>query len=442
MNALAIVLSLICAALMFRLPRRWAVLSLLLGACYLPTSQELEIGSLHFTAVRILVVAGLIRKVSQGERILGGINILDRMVILWGGWAVLSSFFHPIESPIARIGMVADHLGVYFLLRTFVQDAGDVENILKMTCVIFVPVAAAMLVERFTGKNCFALVFGGAQEAALRHGHFRARGPFGHAITAGTIGAVCWPLPMLLWRQDRKLSLIGIAACGAIVLASGSSGPVMTSLFILLGLALWKVRRHLRAIRWGFLLLIIVLNFSMKDPVYYLVARIDITGGSTGWHRAALIATTIAHFKEWWLVGTDITRHWMPTGVAWNERHTDLTNYYIAMGVWGGLLLMALFIAVITTGFAAVGRALKLSQNETFEDRFLIWTFGAILFGHVTTFFSVSYFDQSAVIFYLALAVIGSLVNVCLCRSLIPSPSLEPAAAAPLPHEPDLCHNR
>jgi hypothetical protein len=147
----------------------------------------------------------------------------------------------------------------------------------------------------------------------------------------------------------------------------------------------------------------------MKDPPYFLLARIDITGGSTGYFRAQLIKSTIEHFNEWWLAGTDFTRHWMPSGIPANGEHTDMTNYYIQMGVWGGLLLMLLFISLLVAGFNRIGKALQANKNAPADRQFLIWTLGAILFGHVTTFVSISYFDQTVVFLYLALACIGSL---------------------------------
>src|SRR5439155_18255601 len=165
----------------------------------------------------------------------------------------------------------------------------------------------------------------------------------------------------------------------------------------------------LRMFRWAAGLLIIALDLVMKDPVYYLLARIDITGGSTGWHRAALIQAAIEHMHEWWLAGTDYTRHWMPSGIYANAIHTDITNHYLMMGVYGGLPLMLLFIWVIFAAFGIVGKALLVNQNAPIERQFLIWILGSILVGHVTNFISISYYDQSVVFLDLLLASIGTL---------------------------------
>ena len=100
----------------------------------------------------------------------------------------------------------------------------------------------------------------------------------------------------------------------------------------------------------------------MKAPAYYLLARIDLTGSSTSWHRAALIDMALGHLSEWWAFGTDHTRHWMPYGVPWSDNHSDITNYYISMGVNGGLPLMLLFIAILAKAFYA-GRWLREAEK-------------------------------------------------------------------------------
>src|SRR5439155_230444 len=84
----------------------------------------------------------------------------------------------------------------------------------------------------------------------------------------------------------------------------------------------------------------------------------------------------------------------LPSGIYANAIHTDITNHYLMMGVYGGLPLMLLFLWVIFAAFGIVGKALLLNHNAPMERQFLIWTLGAILVAHVTNFISISYFDQ------------------------------------------------
>jgi hypothetical protein len=386
-------------------------------------------GPFHFYVIRILITLGAIRVIIREERLIGGWQNLDRMMILWCGCAVFSSFFHENFSTalINRLGFAYDAFGLYFLLRIFIRNSENVRFLLKISLIVLAPIAAEMMMERVTGQNMFSFLGGIPAMSEVRDGQIRAQGPFGHSILAGTVGAVCLPLAFLFWKGNRPLALLGLVTTGTMVLTSRSSGPIMTALVACLGLCLWNVRSHLRLIRWAVVLGVMTLALAMNAPVWYILARIDLTGSSTGWHRAALIDSAFKHLDEWWLGGTDYTRHWMPTGVEWSGDHTDITNYYLKLGVLGGLPLMLLFMGVLASGFTSISRAFRSNEALTADKQFLLWTLGAVLFGHAATMVSVSYFDQSIVFLYLILASIGSMQN-----SSVPEPELALA--------PAICH--
>jgi hypothetical protein len=408
------IFTLVTGFLLFRLPRQWAPLPLLAGTIYMTLGQTVDVGPFHFSVLRILVALGAVRVLLKRERLSGGWHPLDKAMLAWAAWAVFSSCFHKDVSAtlVSHLGLVYNALGIYFLLRIFVTGADGIWSVAKILLILLVPVALEMVSERLTGHNRFSM-FGGVEEICeVRGGKIRAQGPFLHSILAGTVGAVCLPLAILFWNRNRKLCLGGIVATVLIVVSSSSSGPILTTGFVSIGLAFWKLRERMRLVRWTALIVILGLNMVMSVPVYYLLGRIDLTGNSTGFYRAALIESTFKHFGEWWVGGTDYTRHWMASGVPWSEDHADITNYYIRMGVDGGLPLMLLFINILVVAFRTVGAALRSSRGAPFEHRFMIWTLGAILFGHAATWMSVSYFDQSVVFLYFILAVISSVSTV------------------------------
>ncbi len=164
----------------------------------------------------------------------------------------------------------------------------------------------------------------------------------------------------------------------------------------------------MRMIRWGGVLAILALALVMNAPIYYILDRIDLTGSSTGWHRAVLIESAITHVGDWWLGGTDYTRDWTPEA-GYDENNTDITNHYIRMAVWGGLPMLILFIGSLVVAFGMIARTLQANNKVPRQDQFLMWTLGCILFGHVTAMLSVSYFDQSVFFLYFVLAAIATL---------------------------------
>lgn len=396
---------------MLFLPRHWAPLPLLVGACYMTLAQGIELGAFSFPVLRMLIVVGVLRVVIRGERVPGGLIGLDWLMVAGVMWMLASSMFHkdPGGMFVNNLGMALNNLGIYFLVRIACQDREDVVRLAGYTAFLLVPVALEMIVEHLIVRNLFATLGGVPPVPGIREGRLRAQGPFAHAILAGTVGAVTLPLMAGLWHEHRKRALLGMAACVVMVLACSSSGPIMSFLAGIVGLVMWRWRHRMRAVRWLLVLGYIALDIVMKAPAYYIIGRIDIVGGSTGWHRAALIESGLAHLHEWWLAGTDFTRHWMPTGVSWSNDHTDITNHYLALGVRGGLPLMLLFIALLVKAYSYIGQTLEAQSERPGEELFMIWALGAGLFAHTVTMISVSYFDQSFMFLYLTLGIIGSL---------------------------------
>lgn len=416
--------------LVLSLPRRLAVVPVLMAACYFGPRAVIDIGPATLSVLRIIVFLGVLRVLFRGERVAGGRNRIDTLVLAWAIVLLVTGLFHDSGALVYRAGIIWGDLGCYLLFRIFVRDIQDVEFLFKAVCLVLLPVGVAMLIEKVTTRNLFDLL-GAYPEPNIRGGHMRARGPFAHPILAGTAGVVGAMISIYLWKAYRKYAFLGLFGSLSIVIASTSSGPLMMLFFGLFGLGVWYVRQHLRLIRWAALFGIIALDIVMKDPVYFLMARIDLTGSSQGYFRAQLIRSSINHLNEWWLVGTDYTRHWMATGIHANERHTDITNHILGMGVTGGLPLMIVFVAILIAAFAAVGKALRANQDAPVLQQRLIWTLGAIMFAHIANFFSISLFDQSVVFFYLVLGCIG-----CLQVSRVALTEPQPQAARRLrrPH--------
>lgn len=410
MNTLATLFFFAAAAALLFLPRRYAFAPLLVCACYMTLGPGIELGPFSFMVIRMIIATGFIRVVIRGERIAGGLNRMDRLFLAWGGWVVISSVGHvdPSSALIYHLGYAFNTLGVYFLMRVFCRSVEELVIVIKVVSLLLVPVAVSMLVESITGRNPFFLLGGVPEFSQVREGQIRAQGPFRHPILAGTVGAVCMPLVVALWKSHRGIALVGLSASLLMIYSCGSSGPILSVGAGLFGITMFRYRHRIkRPVLLG-LIVYGVLEVVMKAPPYYLIARIDVVGGSTGWHRAHLIEMGFAHFNEWWFMGTDYTRHWMPTGVSWSEDHSDITNHYLALGVRGGALLMVLFIVILLEGFSFVGRCTK-SAHASPGRIFTVWCLGAGLFTHAATCISVSYFDQSFVFLCLNLAVISSI---------------------------------
>jgi hypothetical protein len=300
-----------------------------------------------------------------------------------------------------------------------IRSWDDIQRLLKMLAAFVIPLAAMMIIEKFTGRNVFAN-FGGVPEISeVRQGVIRCQGPFGHSILAGTFGAALIPIFIAMTRQrkgSKMLPWLALVAASIVAITGGSSGPIMACAFGVLGFCFWPIRKHMRVVRWAMVGLLICLQVVMKAPIWFLIARVSVFNGSTGYHRSFLIQQAIVNFNEWWLFGTKSTAHW-------GYEMIDLTNQYLRQGVEGGVLTMALFITIIVLAFRNVGMSVRRQTDR--DVKLLVWSMGCALVVHIFSFISVSYFDQNFVVWYMLLAMIATV------RALRqPFPTLHRTAAA------------
>jgi hypothetical protein len=405
----------ICLAMMALLivPRRWAPLPMLLVTCYMTPGVGVMLGQFSFFSIRLIILAGLIRVLLRGEYHSLISRPLDRVMVVWSIWALAVSIFRsdPGATFIGNGGFVFNFFGIYILLRSWCRSLVDVFFLCRITAWLLMPIALCMVYEKVAASNLFSHLGGVPELPEIRLGRIRAQGPFVHSIMAGSVGAAMLPLCLGLWSRFRGAALVGTMSAITMVFASSSSGPLLSSLLGLLGLLLWKTRSQVRTLRWAAISVFALLMVVMDGRAYYLIERIDLAGGSASWHRARLIDMSLEHLGEWWLAGTDYTRHWMPTGVPWSQNHTDITNQYILFGVQGGLPLMALFILLLAMGFSIVGRYSRGAQAINSDCAFFCWALGSSLFAQAATFISVAYIDQSFVFLFITLASIAGLSN-------------------------------
>jgi hypothetical protein len=394
---------------MIVLPRRFALMPVFALICFMTMGERLMIAGLNFTMIRILLLFGWTRLIIWREIRILKFNRIDLAMLCWQvSRVVLHNVLWQNGKEFQNtLGGAYDELGMYFLFRFLIRDPEDIKRAVKTFALFIVPVGLFMLNEKLTGRNAFS-TFGGVPDfTTVREGARRCQGPFLHPILAGTFGAVTMPLFISFSRERGSMRLI--AALGAvssitIVVTSASSGPVLACLCGILGLGMWSFRQHLRTIRWAIALTLFALHLVMKSPVWFLMAKMDIFSGSTGFHRALLIDQALHNLGQWWFCGTKET-------ASWGQHLEDVTNQYINEGIYGGLLTLVLYIRIVVLCFAGIGSAVRKLTKKSRYTAFCVWSLGAALFAHAITFLSVSYFDQNAVNFSLLLAMISGAVS-------------------------------
>ena len=413
MSPIVLVALALTLVLLFSLPRKWAIVPFLLFAFLTPLGQQFNLGGVHLFALRILIFAGCMRVLqaklsSRGDVLAGGFNGIDR-IFLWlylvqaVGYVLV---YREMGAAINQAGTLWDFLGGYFFVRYLIQDRSDILRVARTFVVIAIIMAACMLYEKVAMANPFALLMGGQIVPDIREGHVRCRGIFEQEILASAFGGTLVPLFLWLWRDraSRGGAVLGVIAAGIITITASSTTGIAALGFGGIALCLWPLRRHMRLFRWGVLTVVLCLALLMRAPIWFLLARVDFAGGSTGWDRAHLVDVFVKHVGDWWLFGAGQTDYmkWLDVDYGW-----DLPSQYIATCASGGLAALTLLIALISISFSRLGTARKLAKGVS-RAEYLLWVLGAVLMAHLAAFTGISYFDQIRVWWFVTLAMISA----------------------------------
>ncbi len=406
--------------------RAFAPVVLLALAAFIPSAQRIVIAGADFNFVRALVLVGLVRIVARAEWHWIRWNSIDLCVI---AGTIARTVCFPIAhgtaaQVFASIGENFELIGAYFIVRSTIREVADLRALVSMAALITSAVAPFFLIEHFTGRNLFG-VFGGVPLiTGVREGRLRCQGAISHSILAGCFFVAWLPLWFALViagrRRERVSGIAGIAAGVVIVICCASSTPAVA---LILGFGVWlfyPMRRHLRVLYLGGIALAVVLHFVMAKPIWHLISRIDLVGGSTGYHRYRLIDAAINRFSEWWLVGTKTTEHW-------GQQLFDVTNQFILDSIQGGVWALLAMLGVFVFAFAGVGgelrrlarlrmaaaasRLMQPAVSRITSDEALVYGLGAAMCAQMAIFLAVSYFGQTQVVWQFLMALTACLAQ-------------------------------
>ena len=412
-------------------PRRWAVLAMAAGVFFLTQGHSLSIAGLSLYPIRILEAAAFGRVLLRRELVLGQLNRIDFALVLLYNYAAVIWILRSTDIAAEQFASALEPTICYLALRSLINGVDDVRWFLTAFVVLLVPFTALVFLENLTGQSSFTAV-GASPVLYFREGVARCMGSFRHAITLGSVGATLLCLYIGLWMSGsrRAVAVLGASLCLALVGLSNSGGPLTSAAAVFLGWAIWYIRDRMTLVRRVSVLAFLFLVVFMRAPIWYLPFKISELVGGGGYHRGVLMERAWHDLGRWWLVGMDIreTASWFPyvLGVVGGA---DMTNQFLLIGIRGGLPALGLLVCVIVFAFKGIGRALSAVRplgNRARGDEAIVWALGATLFVHTVTWFGVSYFDQSYVIWLMQLAMLSSTVQTLAVRA--PGPRTVPVA--------------
>ena len=303
-----------------------------------------------------------------------------------------------------QLGAFIDSIGVYFVFRNVFRSWMDIKSCIQVFILLSIPISLFFIYEYLTQHNLFSIFAGIPEKTMIRDGKLRCQGAFSHPIVAGCFWASLLPLTVASrWSKTAAFVSLAIVASFIIILTTASSTPLFAVIFAIIGGIMFYVKHQMKLIRIVIMLTLLSLHLVMKAPVWHLISRVTLSGGSTSYYRYAIIQETINHFNDWWLLGTRSTANW---DMLWDN--PDIPNQFVFEAVKGGLISLVLFIVIIATAFNSVGNSWRRVVLDK-EKLAFSWACGVALLVHCANFIGITYFGQITTILYLQLAMIASI---------------------------------
>jgi hypothetical protein len=405
LHPVVLVAMLVTIVLVLVLPRKYVVIPFLVMSFLVPRGQQIYYAGVHILVGRIIILAALTRMVASigsYKRLLpGGVSSIDLTFMLWVFYHAFAFIvlYQEMGAVVNQVGMLWDFAGAFLVWRFLIRDKQDIDRTIKTFAIVVMVLAIFMTVEKIRDINVFGYLGGGVSVTpGVREGAIRSQGPFAHALLAGTFGAVLLPLFVWLWsKKSRLFAVLGILGSTVITLTSASSTPVMAYAVGVGGLCLWPLRRFTRRFHVGIVVLLVLLQAVMKAPVWFLIARMDLVSGSSGYHRALLVDQFLRHFFDWWLIGTNNNFNW-----GWDM--WDTCNQFVQEGENGGLIALLALIALIWICFRKLAKARRNCRADRKQEWFY-WILTTSLLANVVAFLGISYFDQTRNLWFAVLAM-------------------------------------
>ena len=395
-----------CAFLILTFNKDWVFVPILVILCFVSNAQRVSIAGMDFPFSRLIILTTWLRILIKGEHKTINFSKPDLILLMWlfARGFVYALQWGKREAVVYQLGEAFNTCGFYFMARAFISSSEDVKQFGRQLALIALPLSVFFAIEWVTGRNYFS-IFGGVEFITwVRNGRLRCEGAFSHPLVAGYFWGVAIPFMATLYDKrgwHRKIAVTG-TGCGLLIVAStASSTPVLGILAGMFGWCFYFVRNRIFHIVSGTITLIIVLHIYIRAPVWHLISRINVVGGSTGDHRYRLINAFFTNVTDWFFLGfrnTDL----------WGRGLGDVTNEFILQAVRGGFISLMLFVLLITYIMYLLQKRARIAENN-FAERFVTWNMWVVLFMQCTIFFSLSVFGQAAVLFYLSLGITASL---------------------------------
>ncbi|RVD59180.1 O-antigen ligase domain-containing protein [Mesorhizobium sp. M2D.F.Ca.ET.185.01.1.1] len=394
------------------------------------------LGPLRLSVYRLVLLALIVPSV---VRLLSGkagrIRVADIAILMLAVWSVIGLVAnHGLTVGLQSAGILfLETVGPYMLARSWVRDADDFQNAVRVLFWIVVALMPFAIVECLGGGNLLLKAFSvvlsvNDYPTVERLGHTRVISVFDHPILFGlNVGSILALTYLVLgYKQSavhRNFKVALIVVTAATSLSSGPIAGMAAQVFLLLWNVLLRANRHRWKILIGgvFVLVVGAQIFSNRSAIS-IVTQMIVLDPQTYWYRRLIWeygSTSVLNHPIFGIGMNDWDRPgWMPNATIDNFWLVEAMRFGIAAPI-------LLLLAGLSTGIAMTLRKNFDERVDHFQTAYLI-TLGFLFFiGWTVHFWNSTY--------VLALFLLGSGVWILDAKSAQNEPADTDASPAASP---------
>ncbi len=386
-----------------------------------PYDLTIQLGTVDFTASRIVMML-LFTSLFLRPNTLHSFRMepIDWCIILFLVCQVVSTTLvsrNLMNTLINRSGMAFDLTLPYFAVRMIIKTKEDYIKYAKLLLAASIPLALLGLQQAITGYSMYSSL---SQYAAwgdigdrqdMRFGFYRANVSFPVHILYGLYfvmaASICAGIFKFL-KSNRQLYITGVCVLGIGVFASMSSGPMLGAIVLISFLLFFRFRQFWKPIVG--IGVIFCLGVELLSNRHFYDVLGDFTlDSSTAWYRSMLIEVAIFRngMGGHWLFG-----YGLEVDPGWGRLidgrgHTDMVNHFLLILSRFGLVGFVPFLGILFFGVQNLIQAFL--KSRTVSVQWMVWCVAGGLVTLLVVFFRVSLFGQPRTVFYMILALCGSM---------------------------------
>ena len=312
----------------------------------------------------------------------GPFTIIDKMMVCYGSWTVVTLVFHHGMAKLAYASILAIMLlGGYLAGRLLIRNAQDYRRFIEYFLVLLLILLPFALFELITSRMVITEIFGKlfpviSNFNKMRYGLFRVQVVFPHAILFGLFCSIGFANVLYIYRSHFFGCLVRLALVVGMTFMSLSSAPLLSIAIQSIAAGWDKVTRG----RWLILLISFVLMYaflslaSNRGPIILLIEKLTFNPG-TAWWRVYIWEYGVQSVMTHPLFGLGLNDWARP---SWLSSTVD--NFWLLTAMQAGIPALAFLVVAIVIHVFRIVRANELdAQTQRIRTGYLIALAGTAL---------------------------------------------------------------